>query len=460
MRKIFISYRRAEAEYAAGALGRELRRRFGDDQVFRDKEDIRGGAAWKQQLLHEIDRDCALLVLMGKDWADTRDNQGGRRLDNPDDGLRLEISDGIKDGAAIIPVLLENAQMPDVNELPPDLRRLADFNAVKLRDSDWERDVDTICRTLVRAGFREVEPAAPAAAPAPRVEPAVVHPPVSTGIGIKSIIGGILLLFAFAALASDDLDRDGHVGVAVVSVAAGILGLLAWRDPSTRARTAGAIVAVLGLLGFLGGLGGMDSAGPPAQAAPPQQLAALPAATTPGQPRDSLGSNVPPRVGTAELTTPGTAGLTTLELLRGHALVRFDPRAWRADAVNSAAPANYQYVHTNGEVYFKIISERIQIGLEKLADIGVMNAQKVDPNVTVTRRGSRLVNGLEMAVREFEATIEGIPFTFYVHYYSDAAGSIQLVGWTGRSLVTEHRPLIEQFVSGFEVTGRTAAMAK
>src|SRR5512134_2402875 len=106
MRKIFISYRRSETEYAAGALGRELRRRFGDDQVFRDKEDIRGGAAWKQQLLHEIDRDCALLVLMGKDWADTRDNQGGRRLDNPDDGLRLEISDGIKDGAAIIPVLL------------------------------------------------------------------------------------------------------------------------------------------------------------------------------------------------------------------------------------------------------------------------------------------------------------------------------------------------------------------
>jgi hypothetical protein len=82
MRKIFISYRRSEAEYAAGALGRELRRRFGDEQVFRDKEDIGGGATWKQLLLHEIDRDSALLVLMGKGWADVRDSQGRGRLDS------------------------------------------------------------------------------------------------------------------------------------------------------------------------------------------------------------------------------------------------------------------------------------------------------------------------------------------------------------------------------------------
>ena len=76
MRKIFISYRRTDAEYAAGALGRELRRCFGSAQIFRDKEDIAGGAPWKQQLLDEIDKDCALLVLMGKDWANIEDSQG------------------------------------------------------------------------------------------------------------------------------------------------------------------------------------------------------------------------------------------------------------------------------------------------------------------------------------------------------------------------------------------------
>ncbi len=469
MRKIFISYRRSEAEYPAGALYRELRRRFGDEQVFRDKEDIGGGAAWKQQLLHEIDRDSALLVLMGREWADIRDGQGRRRLDNPDDGLRLEISDGIKDGAAIIPVLLENAEMPDESELPPDLRRLADFNALKLRDSDWERDIDLICRTLVRAGFRELEPAA---APQLRhpLEPVASAPARKKGFVVMAVIAGLLLLCAYLALASDTLDREGHLGVAIFCVPAGVLGIFLWRNervPAAHARTVGMIVSVLSLLGFLAGIGGMDKAAPsriagtaqqlaatPPLTGAPQQMAAAAPGTTPVRARDAMGTNVPSGIGTTELRAPLAANLTTLELLRGHALIRFDP-AWRVDTDNPTPPGSYQYVHGNGEVFFKVISERIQIAIEQLAEIGVMNARKADPNTAVTRRGTRRVNGLEMALREFEATVVGIPLTFYVHYYSDPAGSIQLVGWTGRSLVDEHRPLIEQFVAGFEVARRS-----
>jgi hypothetical protein len=57
MRKIFISYRRADAESHAGALGRDLRRLFGGEQVFRDKEDGGGGVSWGQEVLRAIDRD-------------------------------------------------------------------------------------------------------------------------------------------------------------------------------------------------------------------------------------------------------------------------------------------------------------------------------------------------------------------------------------------------------------------
>jgi hypothetical protein len=57
MRKIFISYRRADTESHAGAVGRDLRRRFGGEQVFRDKEDGAGGVSWGQEVLHAIDRN-------------------------------------------------------------------------------------------------------------------------------------------------------------------------------------------------------------------------------------------------------------------------------------------------------------------------------------------------------------------------------------------------------------------
>jgi hypothetical protein len=81
MKKIFVSYRRAESLYAAGSLSRELRQRFGEDQVFRDRENLGGGVSWKRQVLEGISNDSALLVLIGKNWAAVTDHEGRRRLD-------------------------------------------------------------------------------------------------------------------------------------------------------------------------------------------------------------------------------------------------------------------------------------------------------------------------------------------------------------------------------------------
>jgi hypothetical protein len=196
MRKIFINYRRAEAEYAAGALGRELRRHFGDDRIFRDKEDIGGGASWKRRVLDEINGESALLILIGRDWATVTDAQGRRRLDNPDDPLRMEIADGLKDGAAILPILLENAEMPADTELPEDLRSITEHNALKLRDSDWPYDLTNICRTLERAGFQPIAPC-PETKDAPSL-PKMAH---SSRVAVAAaIIALVSTLAAFGVL--------------------------------------------------------------------------------------------------------------------------------------------------------------------------------------------------------------------------------------------------------------------
>jgi hypothetical protein len=200
MRKIFINYRRAEAEYAAGALGRELRRHFGDDRIFRDKEDIGGGASWKRRVLDEINGESALLILIGRDWATVTDAQGRRRLDNPDDPLRMEIADGLKDGAAILPILLENAEMPADAELPEDLRSITEHNALKLRDSDWQYDLTNICRTLETAGFQPIAsslqtkdaPSLPKAANSSRVALAAAIIALVSALAAFGVLSGVV----------------------------------------------------------------------------------------------------------------------------------------------------------------------------------------------------------------------------------------------------------------------------
>jgi hypothetical protein len=66
--KIFISYRRSDTEIAAGRLARDLRSRFGDDAIFRDKDSIDAGADWVEAIRSAIGRKGLVLVLIGERW--------------------------------------------------------------------------------------------------------------------------------------------------------------------------------------------------------------------------------------------------------------------------------------------------------------------------------------------------------------------------------------------------------
>lgn len=235
MRKIFVSYRREPDQYVAGNLSRELRRRFGESQVFRDKESIEGGVSWRQHVLNEIDSDSVLLVLMGKDWSNARDARGNRRLDNRDDPVRLEIADAVHDGAAIIPLLLEDAQMPAASELPQDLAPLAELNALKLRDGDWEADVTKIVQRLEKLGAMRIAPDAS---------------PVSTKRGAKAIWSLVIVALIVIAFFTEQHDREALGGFVALSLIALALAGFAYFDVQQR-KVSGKGLAIAGLVASL-----------------------------------------------------------------------------------------------------------------------------------------------------------------------------------------------------------------
>ena len=200
MHKIFICYRHAGAPHAAGRLGDNLREQFGEEQVFRDREDMRGGASWRQQVLHAISAQSALVVLIDREWGDPGQTAGQRRLDNPTDPIRMEIRDGLADGATIIPVLLDGAQMPEEAALPADIGALAGIHALPLRDTDWSTDFPRIARLLEQAGFRRALPVAPAPPPVTvRPQPAPVAKRGTSAKVVFACAGGFGLLVVAAA---------------------------------------------------------------------------------------------------------------------------------------------------------------------------------------------------------------------------------------------------------------------
>jgi hypothetical protein len=150
------------------------------------------------------------------------------------------------------------------------------------------------------------------------------------------------------------------------------------------------------------------------------------------------------------LTLPANAEeLASLPLLQERARIRYDGRVWRN--MGSTEPGSFEFRHADGDLYLRVFGERVEIPLDKYEDMIVGDMRPNAPDAKVVRRGYRMVNGQRMLLLEIEATAKGIPFTFYTHCWSDGQGTVQIMGWSGRNVMKEFRPIIEAFVSGFTV---------
>lgn len=148
MAKIFISYRRNDTGKTVWRLFDWLERQFGTDDVFFDRETIRPGDKWPQVLEDHLAQCEVLIVVIGPRWLAIADDRGRPRLWAGGDYVAYEISTCLSRGIPIIPVLIDNARMPDRHDLPPALSSLCDNQAVSLEDAhfrnDFEKLVDVI----------------------------------------------------------------------------------------------------------------------------------------------------------------------------------------------------------------------------------------------------------------------------------------------------------------------------
>lgn len=107
-----------------------------------DVTDIEAGVDFVEVLERAVGSCDVLLAVIGPEWISATDRSGRRRLDDPQDFIRLEIGAALKRNVRVIPVLVQGAVMPRVEELPPDLGTLVRRQAVELRDIHWNADVE------------------------------------------------------------------------------------------------------------------------------------------------------------------------------------------------------------------------------------------------------------------------------------------------------------------------------
>lgn len=158
MSKIFISYRRQDTRAIVGRVFDRLEMKFGRDAIFVDIDSIPPGVDFHAWLNSRVAEAVIVVALIGPGWADVTDETGRRRLDNPNDFVRIEIEATLARDIPLIPLLIDGAQMPDTKALPETMQALTRRNASFL---DSGRDFNANISRLIEALKRHLSGAWP-----------------------------------------------------------------------------------------------------------------------------------------------------------------------------------------------------------------------------------------------------------------------------------------------------------
>ncbi|MGC1298917.1 MAG: toll/interleukin-1 receptor domain-containing protein [Alloacidobacterium sp.] len=148
LHSIFVNYRRNDSEGEAGRLFDDLTAHFSHDCVFMDVAAIEPGRDFRKAIDQSVESCSVLLALIGRDWLDSKDALGQRRLDNANDFVRIELASALRRDIPVIPVLVRGAKMPLADQLPDDLKELHYRNAVELTHARWKSDVRLLIQAL------------------------------------------------------------------------------------------------------------------------------------------------------------------------------------------------------------------------------------------------------------------------------------------------------------------------
>ncbi len=153
MSKLFISYRRSDSADATGRLYDRLKSQFGDENIFLDIHTNPFGVDFRQCIRDAVNQCEVLLAVIGDHWLDARyadgAQQGSRRLDDPQDYVRIEIESALARGIPVVPLLVGTAAMPTEEDLPDCLKELAFRHAAEARAGPYFDDhVDRLIRGL------------------------------------------------------------------------------------------------------------------------------------------------------------------------------------------------------------------------------------------------------------------------------------------------------------------------
>jgi hypothetical protein len=135
MARVFVSYRHEDSRGHAGRLYDRLVAEFGDDDVYRDVDKPRPGAAIEERIRSELANCDAFVAVVGPYWES----------EDPDSWARREIRMAVEQGVPIFVTLVGNLSR---DRLPAELAALSVPEVIALPEDYWGEGITRLVREV------------------------------------------------------------------------------------------------------------------------------------------------------------------------------------------------------------------------------------------------------------------------------------------------------------------------
>src|SRR5690606_11426900 len=129
----FLSHRHSDTQSDCHRIRETLEEEFGKDAVFLDIENLEPGIRFADAIDKALTESKVVLVAIGPDWFGDPDEHGVTRLFHEKDWVRREVSAALsRPDTRVIPLLLKGAARPTADQLPDELKDLADLQTFEI----------------------------------------------------------------------------------------------------------------------------------------------------------------------------------------------------------------------------------------------------------------------------------------------------------------------------------------
>ena len=187
--------------------------------VFLDVESIAAGEDFPGRLRSALTESDICLVLIGNAWLGQSETKDIARIQTDGDFVRMEVTEALRLGKRVIPVLLNDAAMPRRDQIPDDLHPLLERNALFLRHMSFNQDIEILTDAILhseaggRLGKRR------------RLTPSGIAARVAGGLAMAIVMLLVIGLISFGLSGGQSLETllGGRAGLGLLVLA--VLGL-------------------------------------------------------------------------------------------------------------------------------------------------------------------------------------------------------------------------------------------